>query len=87
MRKVILFITKENFEVDEQINYFVENNDAIIVDVKCNTFLDTTHDIIMTSALLIYEEHHDPESYKQYLGCFDDVSANGVCTGESPNES
>lgn len=55
MRKVILFTTKENFEVDEQINNFVENNDVIIVDVKCHTFLDTTHDIIMTSALLIYE--------------------------------
>ena len=56
MRKVVLFTTKENFEVDEQINNFVEKNDVIIVDVKYTTFLDTTHDIIMTSALLIYEE-------------------------------
>ena len=56
MRKVILFTTKENFEVDEQINNFVEKNDVTIIDVKCTTFLDTTHDIIMTSALLIYEE-------------------------------
>lgn len=63
MRKVILFTTKENFEVDEQINNFVENNDVIIVDVKCNTFLDTTHDIIMTSALLIYEEKLTLEPY------------------------
>ena len=59
MRKVILFTTKENFEVDEQINNFVEKNDVIIVDVKCNTFLD----IIMTSALLIYEEKTTQKTY------------------------
>lgn len=65
MRKVVLFTTKENFEVDEQINNFVEKNDVIIVDVKYNTFLDTTHDIIMTSALLIYEEKTTQNMWKQ----------------------
>lgn len=63
MRKVILFTTKENFEVDEQINNFVEKNDVTIIDVKCTTFLDTTHDIIMTSALLIYEEKTTQKPY------------------------
>lgn len=63
MRKVILFTTKENFEVDEQINNFVEKNDVTIIDVKCTTFLDTTHDIIMTSALLIYEEKTTQNPY------------------------
>ena len=64
MRKVVLFTTKENFEVDEQINNFVEKNDVIIVDVKFTTFLDTTHDIIMTSALLIYEEKTTQNMWK-----------------------
>lgn len=63
MRKVILFTTKENFEVDEQINNFVEKNDVTIIDVKCTTFLDTTHDIIRTSALLIYEEKTTQKPY------------------------
>lgn len=63
MRKVILFTTKENFEVDEQINNFVEKNNVTIIDVKCTTFLDTTHDIIMTSALLIYEEKTTQKPY------------------------
>lgn len=59
MKKVILFTTKQNYEVDEQINDFVERYDVEIVDVKSNTFLDTYHNIIMTSALLIYEEEEE----------------------------
>lgn len=56
MKKVILFTTRQNYEVDEQINDFVERYDVEIIDVKSNTFLDTYHNIIMTAALLIYEE-------------------------------
>ena len=59
MKKVKLFMSKEDYEVDEQINEFVENRNIEIIDVKTDTFLDTTHDIIMTSAMLIYEEIKD----------------------------
>lgn len=59
MKKVILFTTRQNYEVDEQINDFVERYDVEIIDVKSNTFLDTYHNIIMTSALLIYEEEEE----------------------------
>lgn len=56
MKKVKLFTTRENYEVDEQINDFLKKEGVELIDVKSNTFLDTTHDIIMTSALLIYWE-------------------------------
>lgn len=56
MKKVKLFTTRENYEVDEQINDFFKREGVELIDVKSNTFLDTTHDIIMTSALLIYWE-------------------------------
>lgn len=59
MKKVILFTTRQNYEVDEQINDFVERYDVEIIDVKSNTFLDTYHNIIMTAALLIYEEEEE----------------------------
>lgn len=55
MIKVRLFTTRENYEVDEQINDFVKRAGVKIIDVKSNTFLDTYHNIIMTGALLIYE--------------------------------
>lgn len=53
------FITKENYEIDEQINDFIEdvhNGVDKYYDVKFTTFLDTYHNIIMSSALLIYDE-------------------------------
>lgn len=56
MVKVKLFMTKRNYEVDEQINDFIEREDVEVIDIKSNTFLDTTHDIIMTSSLLIYNK-------------------------------
>lgn len=56
MKKVKLFTTRENYEVDEQINDFLKREGVELIDVKSNTFLDTTHDIIMTSVLLIYWE-------------------------------
>lgn len=56
MKKVKLFITKEDYEVDDQINDFIEKTGYEIIDVKLNTFLDTTHDIIMTSVMMIYIE-------------------------------
>ena len=40
MKKVKLFITKEDYEVDDQINDFIEKTGCEIIDVKLNTFLD-----------------------------------------------
>lgn len=59
MIRVKEFITKENYEIDEQINDFIEDEHNGVnkcYDVKFNTFLDTYHNIIMSSALLIYDE-------------------------------
>lgn len=59
MLRVKEFMTKERFEIDEQINAFIEdehNGVNIYYDVKFTTFLDTYHNIIMSSALLIYDE-------------------------------
>lgn len=59
MLRVKEFMTKEKYEIDEQINCFIEdehNGVNKVHDVKFNTFLDTYHNVIMSSALLIYDE-------------------------------
>lgn len=59
MLRVKEFMTKERFEIDEQINAFIEdehNGVGKVIDVKFNTFLDTYHNVIMSSGLLIYDE-------------------------------
>lgn len=59
MLRVKEFMTKERYEIDEQINCFIEdehNGVNKVYDVKFNTFLDTYHNVIMSSALLIYDE-------------------------------
>ena len=59
MLRVKEFMTKERYEIDEQINCFIEdehNGINKVYDVKFNTFLDTYHNVIMSSALLIYDE-------------------------------
>ena len=59
MLRVKEFMTKEKYEIDEQINCFIEdehNGVDKVHDVKFNTFLDTYHNVIMSSALLIYDE-------------------------------
>ena len=59
MLRVKEFMTKERYEIDEQINCFIEdehNGVNKVRDVKFNTFLDTYHNVIMSSALLIYDE-------------------------------
>ena len=59
MLRVKEFMTKEKYEIDEQINCFIEdehNGVNKVHDVKFNTFLDTYHKLIMSSALLIYDE-------------------------------
>lgn len=56
MVKVKLFMTKENLDVDAQINDFLEKEDVEVIDIKSNTFLDTNDDVIITSALLIYKK-------------------------------
>ena len=54
--KTKLFSTKEHFEIDEQINNFIEREDCQIVDIKFSSLLDTYNNIIMCFALLIYKE-------------------------------
>ena len=59
MLRVKEFMTKERYEIDEQINCFIEdehNGVGKVIDIKFNTFLDTYHNVIMSSALLIYDE-------------------------------
>lgn len=56
MVKVKLFMTKENLDVDAQINDFLEKEDVEVIDIKSNTFLDANDDVIITSALLIYKK-------------------------------
>ena len=59
MLRVKEFMTKKIYEIDEQINCFIEdehNGVNKVYDVKFNTFLDTYHNVIMSSALLIYDE-------------------------------
>jgi len=54
--KTKLFLSKQNFEIDEQINEFIEREDCQIIDIKFSSLLDTYHNIIMFFALLIYKE-------------------------------
>lgn len=56
MKKVRLFITKENYEADDQVNDFIKRTGYEIVNMCSNTFLDTTHNIIMTSITIVYIE-------------------------------
>lgn len=54
--KTKLFLSKQNFEIDEQINEFIEREDCQIIDIKFSSLLDTYHNIIMFFALVIYKE-------------------------------
>lgn len=60
MIKVKEFNTNKYFDVDDQINGFIEEytKERImkIIDIKYSTLLDTKNDIIMSFALLIYED-------------------------------
>lgn len=67
MLRVKEFMTKERFEIDEQINAFIENEHngvGKVIDIKFNTFLDTYHNVIMSSGLLIYDEVPYESKYK-----------------------
>lgn len=54
--KTRLFSSKQNFEIDDQINEFIEREDCQIIDIKFSSLLDTYHNIIMFFALVIYKE-------------------------------
>lgn len=60
MIKVKEFNTNKYFDVDDQINGFIEEytkeHIMKIIDIKYSTLLDTKNDIIMSFALLIYED-------------------------------
>lgn len=60
MIKVKEFNTSKYFDVDDQINGFIEEYTKErmmkIIDIKYSTLLDTKNDIIMSFALLIYED-------------------------------
>ena len=68
MIKVKEFNTNKYFDVDDQINGFIEEytKERImkIIDIKYSTLLDTKNDIIMSFALLIYE--YLGETFKVY---------------------
>lgn len=50
------FSTKEDRDVDEQLTSFVNDRNIKIIDIKYQVFLDTSWDIIMSFALLQYED-------------------------------
>ena len=54
--KTKLFSSKQYFEIDDQINEFIEREDCQIIDIKFSSLLDTYHNIIMFFALVIYKE-------------------------------
>lgn len=61
MKKVKMFMTKliandRLYEVDEQINDFVEENKVDIKVVGFTTFLDTYNNVVVTTALIEYED-------------------------------
>ena len=71
MIKVKEFNTNKYFDVDDQINGFIEEytKERImkIIDIKYSTLLDTKNDIIMSFALLIYEDLGETlKVYEQY---------------------
>ena len=71
MIKVKEFNTNKYFDVDDQINGFIEEytKERImkIIDIKYSTLLDTKNDIIMSFALLIYEDLGETLKVKEYL--------------------
>ena len=50
------FSTKEDRDLDEQLTSFVNDRNIKIIDIKYQVFLDTSWDIIMSFALLQYED-------------------------------
>lgn len=50
------FSTKEDRTLDEQLTSFVNDRNIKIIDIKYQVFLDTSWDIIMSFALLQYED-------------------------------
>lgn len=50
------FSTKKDRTLDEQLTSFVNDRNIKIIDIKYQVFLDTSWDIIMSFALLQYED-------------------------------
>lgn len=56
------FLTKKDSDIDEQLTNFVNIRNIRIIDIKYQVFLDTSNDVLMSFALLEYE---DLSEYKQ----------------------
>lgn len=56
------FSTKKDSDIDEQLTNFVNIRNIRIIDIKYQVFLDTSNDVLMSFALLEYE---DLSEYKQ----------------------
>lgn len=56
------FLTKKDSDIDEQLTNFVNIRNIRIIDVKYQVFLDTSNNVLMSFALLEYE---DLSEYKQ----------------------
>ena len=56
------FSTKKDSDIDEQLTNFVNIRNIRIIDVKYQVFLDTSNNVLMSFALLEYE---DLSEYKQ----------------------
>ncbi len=55
------FASKKDRTLDEQLNSFVRDENIKIIDVKYQVFLDTSWDIIMSFALVTYEDLREGE--------------------------
>lgn len=53
------FMTNKDWDIDKQLTDFIAEYVDEVVDIKYNTFLDTSKDIIMSCALLIYTPKFD----------------------------
>ena len=56
------FSTKKDSDIDEQLTNFVNIRNIRIIDIKYQVFLDTSNNVLMSFALLEYE---DLSEYKQ----------------------
>lgn len=59
MIRVKEFMTNKDWDIDKQLTDFIAEYVDEVIDIKYNTFLDTSKDIIMSCALLIYTPKFD----------------------------
>jgi hypothetical protein len=63
------FSTKKDSDIDEQLTNFVNIRNIRIIDIKYQVFLDTSNNVLMSFALLEYE---DLSEYKQSYALTED---------------